>query len=98
MRVHNDPRVDKEIRALPRKNSARIVQVSELFKEHGFGLTELHLKKITKNVWELRSGRWRLFFGMVGQTAVIVQILFKKTQKTPSEVIRLAEKRLREYL
>jgi len=39
MHVYNDPRVDKQIRTLPRKDSARIVQVSELFEHAGFELT-----------------------------------------------------------
>ena len=98
MLVLNDPRVDKQIRVLPRKERDRIVQALELFKNHGFSLSEIYLKKLTKIIWELRSGRWRLLFGIVNQTAVVVQILFKKTQKTPIEVIRLAEKRLKEYL
>lgn len=98
MRFYNDPRIDKQLRFLSRKDSSRIVQVSELFENAGFELTELYLKKLTKNIWELRAGRWRLLFGIIKQTAVAVHIFRKKTQKTPKHEIELAEKRLKEYL
>ncbi len=98
MRIYNDPRIDKQIGELSIKDSARIVQVAELFEDAGFGLTELYLKKLTKIIWELRAGRWRLLFGIVKETAIVVNIFIKKTQKTPKQEIKLAEKRLKEYL
>ena len=48
MKITNDPRVDKEIRSLPRKDSARIIKVIDLFADYGFGLTGEYL---------LRTGR-----------------------------------------
>lgn len=98
MRIDNDPRVDKFLRSLSRKDSARIVQISELFEKYGFTLSGIYLKKLTGRVWELRTGRWRVMFGIVKQSAVIVHIFFKKTQKTPKKEIDIAENRLKEYL
>ena len=97
-KVSNDPRVDREIRFLPRKDSARIVRAIEFFKENGFDLTELYLKKLTRNLWELRTGKWRLLFGLVKKEAIIVNLFLKKTQKTPKKEIKLALQRLKEYL
>lgn len=98
MKVSNDPRVDRIIRSISTKDNARIVQVTELFEEHGFSIPALYLKKLTRNLWEFRAGRWRLLFGLVGSGAIIVHIFLKKTQKTPKREIDLATKRFREYL
>jgi len=98
MKVINDPRVDKEIRCLPRSESAKIIRTIELFSESGFNLAEPYLKKLTRNIWELRAGRRRLLFGMVENKAVIVNMFLKKTQKTPKEEVNLANRRLGEYL
>lgn len=97
-KVSNDPRVDREIRSLSKQDSARIVRAIELFKEGGFNLTELYLKKLTRNLWELRIGKWRLLFGLVKNEAIIVNLFLKKTQKTPKKEIKLALQRLKEYL
>lgn len=98
MKVSNDPRVDKKIRSLPLDDSTKIVRVVELFEEGGFSLTETYLKKLARNVWELRTSRWRLLFGLVKNEAIVVNIFLKKTQKTPRKEIDLAQRRLKEYL
>lgn len=98
MEVSNNPRVDRKIRSLALKDSARIVRIIDLFKESGFSLKDLFLKKLTRNLWELRTGRWRLMFGIVNNKAIIVNIFLKKTQKTPKKEIGLALRRLEEYL
>ena len=98
MKVSNDPRVDKEIRSLEKKENSRVVKLIELFRDYGFDLTEPYLKKLTVNLWELRSGRWRLLFGIVKSEAIIVNIFLKKTRKTPKKEIELAKQRLKEYL
>ena len=83
MIVNYHPKVDKVIRSLPRKESARVVKVVELFEIGGFRLTEIHLKKLTKELWELRAGRWRLLFGVRNREAWATNIILKSTQKTP---------------
>lgn len=98
LKVSNDPRVDRKIRSLSKQESARIVWVIDLLKENGFNLTKLYLKKLTRGLWELRTGKWRLLFGVVNKGAIIVNIFLKKTQKTPKKEIRLALQRLKEYL
>jgi len=97
MDIRNDPRVDKEIRNLPLKESSRIVKVIDLFKDYEFTLSQKYLKKLQTNLWELRAGRYRLLFGFVFNKAVITHIFMKKTQKTQRQEIELAEKRLKAY-
>lgn len=98
MKILNDPRVDKEIRALPKLDGANVVRVVDMFTEYGFALTEQHLKKLGKNLWELRAGQIRLLLGLVEKSAIIVNIFLKKSQKTHKKEIELAIKRLKEYL
>lgn len=69
-----------------------------MFTEYGFALTEQHLKKLGKNLWELRAGKIRLLFGLIENSAIVVNIFLKKSQKTPKKEIELAIKRLKEYL
>lgn len=97
MKVSTDPRVDKQIRSLSQKDASRVVKIAETFGEYEFTLTSKHLKKLSKNLWELRSNRWRLLFGISDGEAIIVNIFIKKTQKTPIKEINLALKRIKKY-
>lgn len=97
MKVRNDPRVDKKIRFLPLKESAKIVSVIELFEVGGFSISELYLKKLRQGLWEFRAGRWRLLFGVIDNEGVIVNMFLKKTQKAPKKEVDLALRRLNEY-
>lgn len=57
MKVSTDPRVEKQIRLLPQKDASRVVKIAETFEEYGFTLTSKYLKKLSKNLWELRSDK-----------------------------------------
>ena len=98
MKLSNHPKVDKLIRSLSKKDQARIVRVIELFEEKDFSLTENHLKKLAKGLWELRAGRWRILFGVHDKQAFGVNIFIKDTQKIPKKEIDLALKRLMEAI
>lgn len=93
MKILYHPEVSKAVKKLPRRDSARIIKVIELFEENSFYLTERHLKKLSSDLWELRAGRWRLLFGIYKNNAFIVDIFLKSTQKTPKKKLNLANKR-----
>lgn len=92
-----DHRAEKELRLFSNENSSQAVRVMELFKKWGFNLTDKHLKRITKELWELRARRVRLLFGVIGNVACVVNIFLKKTQKTPRKEIETALQRLKIY-
>lgn len=98
MKVHHDPRVGKIIESLPMKDNSRVVQLVDLFEQYGFVLPQHYLKKLIPGIWELRSGRWRLLFGVVGQEAISLNLFLKQTQKTPKKEIDLALQRLKGYI
>ncbi len=97
MKVIYHPEVDKIIRDLFIKENSRVIKVVDFFENYKFSLERRFLKKITKGLWELRAGRYRLIFGLTGGNAVVTRIFLKKTQKTPNKEIKLATKRLKEY-
>ena len=92
-----DEKVNRVFGKFSRKERSHIQSVIELFEERGFDLTQTHLKKLTKNLWELRSGNMRILFGMNRNIAVVVNIFRKKTNKTPKYELELAIKRLIQY-
>src|SRR4030042_6098180 len=98
MKVEIDARVNKYLRRLPKDESAKIVSIIEIFNEGGFNTTEKYLKKLSKNLWELKTGRWRVLFGTAMAKAIIVQVFAKQSQKTPARELKSALKRLNECL
>jgi len=92
------PDTYEKIKSLSLKESARIIKVIVLFEEFGFGLTAKHLKKITTGLWELRSGRWRILFGIINNKTYIVNLFLKKTQEIPLKEINKAIRRLKAIL
>lgn len=86
------------IESLDKQRRARVDRIYYLFEEYGVTLPGKYLKKIDKEVWELRPGDIRLFLGIRGTTGVIVHAIFKKTQKTPKQDLELAKKRIKEEI
>ncbi len=81
MEVRYDKRVSKQIEKLTEKDIADILSVVDLFEQHGFSVTSLFLKKLSANLWELRAGRWRLLFGLVGNYPKVVHLFYKKHRR-----------------
>lgn len=92
-----DKRAGKVIKSFLLKDQARIRGYINLFRERKFNLTGKYLKKIKRDVWELRPGEIRVLFGIVNKTMIVVHVFRKKTQKTPLQEIKIAEKRIKEY-
>lgn len=97
-KTYLDEREHKIIIKFGQSDRARIDKLRSLFEDKGFSLTEVYLKKLTSKIWELRSGRVRLLFGIIAYKAYITNVFIKKSQKTPLKEIKLAEKRFKEYL
>ena len=85
----------------PNKKRAKIVWMIELLKKHGKVLPKTYLKRLvgSKNLWELKSGFYRIFLSFLQEKNILfIHAIIKKTQKTPKKDIKLAIKRLNEYL
>jgi len=98
MKISTDKRIKKFLYSLPKSEKAKIDRLIELFTEKGFSLSQIHLKKITKRIWELKPGSVRLLLGTVEKEVIILNAFIKKTTKTPIKEIETAEQRLDDYL
>lgn len=96
--VQIDSRVDKEINKLNESDQSKILEYLDLFKEYGFSLSQKYLKKVNKEIWELRPGKWRLFILHIKPNVVVVHIMYKKSQKMTIKTKKILEQRTKEYL
>ena len=83
------------IESLDKIKRARIDRAYYLFEEFGRFLPSKYLKKLAKDVWELRPGDVRLFLTITGNKGYVVHGIHKKTQKTPKRDVDLALKRIK---
>lgn len=70
----------------------------ELLSKHGLSLTEPYIKKLDKDIWELRPLRDRILFASwCNNKFVLLSIFMKQTQKTPKSEIEKAQRLLEDY-
>lgn len=70
----------------------------ELLSQYGFSLSEPYIKKINKDIWELRPLKDRIFFASCFENKFILLTIFiKKTQRTPKSEIEKAQRLLEDY-
>ena len=100
----NQKRYEKELAALPLEDHKALVLAMEAyrqFRESGF--THKHYPKGVEMVTD--AGNWQgrcLFFslGLFGEVEILVVVLVykKETQELPTQILRLAQDRKRDYL
>ena len=78
--------------------SNKIRMYINLLSEYGFDLKEPYLKKVDKEIWELRPLKNRILFASIFQNKFVLLTIFtKKTQKTPKKEIEKAKRFLEDY-
>jgi phage-related protein len=89
------------LRSLPRDARLKCGRYMQQLEWQGFALRASHLKKISREIWELRPEsdgiEYRFYFGVYGNQAVYVHAIVKKQQKTVRNDIALAERRFGEW-
>lgn len=81
-----------------RKKLKKIYLYFDLLSEHGLNLKEPYIKKLTKNIWELRPLMDRILFASWHNNKfIILSVYTKKTQKTPKLEIKRAENLFKDY-
>ncbi len=76
----------------------KIMGYIDLLAENGLKLNEPYIKKLDKNIWELRPLRDRILFSSWYQNKfVLLSIFMKQTQKTPKSEIEKAKRLLEDY-
>ncbi len=88
---------------LPSK--AKFIFIADLLEEYGLKVKEPYVKPITgsRKLFEIRikdkSNIHRIFFfAYTGKRLILLHGFTKKTEKTPSREIVIAERRMEEYL
>lgn len=70
----------------------------DLLSEYGLILTEPYIKKVDKEIWELRPLRDRILFAsLYNNKFILLSIFMKQTQKTPKREIEKAKRLLDDY-
>jgi phage-related protein len=97
-----DETVAQEIAGLPADMRARFLRIAERIEALGLpNVGEPHVKHLRGKIWEMRmTGRdgiaRALYVTVKGRRVVVVHAFVKKTQKTPSSAIELAETRAKD--
>jgi len=88
---------------LTAKQAKKVIWVLNIVEEH-INVPSKYLKKMvnTDNLWEVRvnfgSNIFRILCFFDGSEIIILTHAFqKKTQKTPRQAIKIAEKRMKDY-
>ena len=76
----------------------KIYMYIDLLSQEGLKLTEPYIKKIDKEIWELRPLRDRILFSSwYNNKFILLSVFMKQTQKTPKREIEKAKKLLEDY-
>lgn len=83
------------LNGLSEEERTKVNSIFLLFEEYGQILPAKYLKRMagTKELWELRAKRIRIFIVISGNIGIAVHGIIKKSQKTPKQDIELAVKR-----
>ena len=89
------------LRSLPRDARLKCGRYMQQLEWQGLALRASHLKKISREIWELRPEydgiEYRFYLGIEGNSAVYVHAIVKKQQKAARSDIALAERRFNEW-
>lgn len=96
--IITDSKAKDFIQNLDKVRRARIDRIYDLFEIYGILMPSKYLKKIAKDVWELKPGDVRLFLTLKANKGIVVHGILKKTQKTPKQDLDLAIKRIKELI
>lgn len=82
-----------------RKLSHLIRRSIEDLSRMGLALGMPNIRRIDEDIWELRPQRYRIFFfGINGDSFVLLHHYCKKTEKTPRSEIERAHREMEYYL
>jgi phage-related protein len=95
--------IEDEIKKLSAEDKARFAEVIEGIEAHGFECPRVVFKPLRGKLWEVKfstsRGGYRVAYVMATKEVMVWLHMFqKKTQKTPYDDLKLAEKRMKEVL
>lgn len=95
LKVEKLPVAQTEIQALEQSQQEMLRQDYELIET--MGIEFVKIKPIQNKIFEIKTNDVRPLFKYAEGRIIIIGVVFvKKTQKTPKNIIKIAQKRLRE--
>ncbi|OGG31507.1 hypothetical protein A3A63_01670 [Candidatus Gottesmanbacteria bacterium RIFCSPLOWO2_01_FULL_46_9] len=95
--VRGDQPVREFVEALDDQTKGKFLRLYDLLRDYGPRLTFPHAKRITKDISELRirgKTEVRIFYARYHGMYILLHAFKKKTQKTPSKELHIAQLRL----
>lgn len=89
--------VQSFIERLDDSGKGKFLRSYDLLRDYGPRLTFPHTKRITKEISELRirgKAEIRIFYTKYGDAYILLHAFRKKTQKTPTKELNIAQQRL----
>jgi phage-related protein len=97
--------VKEFIDSLSEEGQAKYIFITKLLKEYGIQVKEPYVRQITghRKLYEIRikdktSISRILYFAHTGRKFILLHGFIKKTDKTPSKEIEIAEKKMTDYV
>jgi phage-related protein len=97
--IRKDCPVKEFILTLQPKERAAVLHDIELLRTHGTDLTGPYVDHLGAGLWELRSGRARIFYFLhIGRRFILLSGYYNKSKKAPANEIAMARRRLADFL
>ena len=94
-KVEKLPVAESEISSLEQSQKDLLKIKYEKIEQQGIEFVKV--KHLQKKIFEIKSNELKFLFKYKERKIIVIGVVFvKKTQKTPKETIKLAEKRLKE--
>lgn len=89
--------VENFIKKLSSDNFKKVERAINRVEEQQYGLANLfkseYLKKLEKDIYEIRPGNFRILFTLRDDICWLLHIFFKKSNKTPDKDLKVARQR-----
>jgi len=85
------------VKKLQKSTQPKVLRAIELLEQYGQNLSMPHAKKVTNLLYELRirgTQEVRIFYVIQEDTAILLHVFLKKTQKIPRREIETTKKRI----
>lgn len=91
--------VYKEIESFGQRDFVKVFKSIDLLRNYGKNLSQDRIKHVKGKLWELRIDRVRVFYFPYGNRQfIMLRAFMKKTERTPEREIKLAMRRLADYV
>lgn len=96
LELNKKSRTSKQEKSLLKKIDLHLDLLEEFDTRPDIGRHQV--KRLTKELWEIRPGHVRILFSVQGNKIVLLNHFFKKTDKTPDRELKKGNRLLKKWL